>query len=182
MVTVRVGCWRNRNRADASNDTASVGGLRRSLTFAYVVDPDRCFILAASAVCRTILADPTENTRLSLVFANRHDSDILMKAELDAFAEQYPKEFKVHYVLSKPPADWAGGTGWVGVSDLAILPRPADGTMVLVCGRDEFLETVSGLTARGPAQPGQKKGPKIQGELTGLLATAGYQAKHVYKF
>lgn len=87
-------------------------------------------------------------------------------------------------VLSKPGRDWTGGRGWVNEADVTTqhLPAPADSTMVMVCGRDEFLDTVSGRTTRAPAPPGQKKGPKVQGELSGLLAKAGYQAKHVYKF
>jgi len=133
---------------------------------------------------RTILHDPMEETRLSLVFANRNQEDILMREELDTLAHKHSDRFRVHYVLSSPPSNWSGGRGWVGLQDVGTqyLPAPADGTMILVCGRDEFLETVSGQTARGPPAPGEKKGPKIQGELTGLLAAAGYEAKHVYKF
>jgi hypothetical protein len=51
-----------------------------------------------------------------------------------------------------------------------------------VCGRDEFLETVSGDTIRGAPPPGKKKGPKLQGPLTGVLANAGYEPTMVYKF
>lgn len=133
---------------------------------------------------RTILADPQDNTRLWLVFANRHEEDILMRTELDALAASHPSQMHVHYVLSSPPEGWTGGRGWVGEEDLTTphLPVPADSTMVLVCGEDEFLDTASGRTARGQPAPGAKKGPKIQGELTGLLAAVGYQAKHVYKF
>jgi cytochrome-b5 reductase len=53
---------------------------------------------------------------------------------------------------------------------------------VLVCGRDEFLESVCGMTERGPPPPGKKKGPKVQGQLVGVLADAGYSAEQVYKF
>lgn len=133
---------------------------------------------------RTILSDPREKTRLSLVFANRNGEDILMRDELNSLSKRHSGRFRVHYVLSSPPPGWLGGRGWVTVDDLGTdyLPAPGDGTMILVCGRDEFLDTVSGQTARGPAAPGETKGPKIQGELTGLLAEAGYKAQHVYKF
>lgn len=133
---------------------------------------------------RTILADPLQKTRMSLVFANRKVDDILMRHELDHLAKAHPDRFRLHYVLSSPPADWSGGSGWVSLSDLNTdhLPAPGAGTMILACGRDEFLETVSGKTARAPPAPGEKKGLKIQGELTGLLKAAGYGAEHVYKF
>ena len=134
---------------------------------------------------RAILATPEETTRMSLVYANRFEVDIMMKDELDKTARDHPDRFKVHYVLSNPPSEgWTGGTGWVGAADLSPehLPAPAPNVMVLVCGRDEFLETVSGMTARGPSPEPGKKGPKVQGELTGLLADVGYTAGMVYKF
>jgi cytochrome-b5 reductase len=133
---------------------------------------------------RSVLADPQDHTRLSLVFANRLDEDILMRAELDALAAAHPERMRIHYVLSSPPEGWTGGRGWVSEEDVSAphLPAPADSTMVLVCGRDEFLDTVSGRTARAAPPPGKQKGPKVQGELTGVLAAVGYQAKHVYKF
>ena len=52
----------------------------------------------------------------------------------------------------------------------------------MVCGRDEFLATVSGNTVRGAPPPGKKKGPKLQGELQGLLRERGFSTRHVYKF
>ena len=153
---------------------------------------------------RAILGDKDDRTRLSLVFSNRREEDILMRGELDELAEKHAEDggggrFRVHYVLSQPPMDgasmgpentnggavWEGGTGWIGPEDVgpAHLPTPVDGeTMVLVCGQDEFLDTVSGRTMRAPPPPGKKKGPKIQGELTGVLAQVGYGAQHVYKF
>ena len=134
---------------------------------------------------RTLLIDPAEHTKLSLVFANRHIDDILLKGELDGYAKSYPERFRVHYVLSSPPTDgsWSGGVGWVGAEDVtAHLPPPSNATMIMVCGRDEFLETVSGDTIRGAPPPGKKKGPKLQGPLTGVLANAGYEPTMVYKF
>ena len=111
---------------------------------------------------RAILANPEERTKMTLVYANRFETDIMMKDELDSTAAKHPDRFKVHYVLSKPPATgWSGGTGWVGDADLspAHMPAPGPGVMVLVCGRDEFLVTVSGMTTRGPSPSPGKKGP-----------------------
>ena len=137
---------------------------------------------------RTILSNRDDAaTQLSLVFANRDENDILARAELDELAEQHAARFRVRYVLSSPPQGsslWAGGTGWITAEDVAgHLPSPADDNIqVLVCGRDEFVQSMGGLTGRAPPPPGKKKGPKIQGELTGLLAETGYKAEQVYKF
>ena len=60
---------------------------------------------------RTILADPTERTAISLVFANRHERDILMRQDLESLTTQHRGRFKVHFVLSSPPEDWSAGRG-----------------------------------------------------------------------
>ena len=140
---------------------------------------------------RSLLGDEAERTNISLVFANRHADDILMKGELDALAAAHPTRFRVRYVLSSPPADgsWSGGSGWITADDLRSphlpSPRPqqADGgVMIMVCGRDEFIASMGGMTQRAPPPPGKKKGPKIQGALTGVLAEIGFTEDTVYKF
>jgi len=132
---------------------------------------------------RTLLSDPDDGTRLSLVLANRHLEDILMKDELDKWALSHPDRFRVRYVLSSPPDSWQGGVGWVDVADVkAGLPAPGDSTLIMVCGTDGFLDTVSGPTVRGPPLAGKKQGPKLQGPLTGVLQSAGYKEEMVYKF
>ena len=53
---------------------------------------------------------------------------------------------------------------------------------VFVCGRDGFVESWAGPTARAPRKADGSKGAKIQGPLLGLLAAAGYDASEVYKY
>ena len=54
--------------------------------------------------------------------------------------------------------------------------------MVLVCGKDGFVETWAGAVGRGPKKADGSKGPKIQGPLMGLLAESGYDASEVFKY
>ena len=54
---------------------------------------------------RAVLSDPSERTKISVVFANRFVDDILLKDELDSFALTQPDRFRVHYVLSTPPPE-----------------------------------------------------------------------------
>jgi len=144
-------------------------------------------------IIQTVLRDPTDHTHMSLVFANRHESDILLRDKLDQLARDYPQQFRVRYVLSKPPLPqdtstglsnaWHGGRGRVGIEDVqAGLPIPGPSTMIMVCGRDEFLTAMSGMTTRGPPPTGKKKGSKLQGDLVGLLKLAGFSSEQVYKF
>ena len=87
------------------------------------------------------------------------------------------------HVLSRPPTGWSGPSGWVTVEDIRQgLPPPGPGVLIMVCGKDGFLETVSGMTVRGDPPPGKKKGPKLQGPVAGLLKEAGYTPEMVYKF
>ena len=137
-------------------------------------------------IIKTILMDPNDHTKLSLVFANRAEADILLREELDCFERQFPQQLRVHYVLSRPPnqSKWVGGRGWVGEQDIhEHLPSPGqDNVMIMLCGQDQFLDTLSGRTVRGPPPPGKKKGPKLQGPLEGLLEQMKYVPSQVYKF
>jgi cytochrome-b5 reductase len=54
-------------------------------------------------------------------------------------------------------------------------------SMVMVCGKDEFVETWTGALTRIPASPGVKK-EKLQGPVGGFLKQLGYDEQQVYKF
>jgi cytochrome-b5 reductase len=72
---------------------------------------------------------------MSLIYANVNPEDILLKEELDRLASQNPSRFKVYYVLNNPPANWAGGAGFVTQAQIKehIYP-PAALTKILMCG------------------------------------------------
>lgn len=59
---------------------------------------------------RHICEDPRDNTKTTLLYANKNEGDALLKDELDKFADKYD-QFKVHYVISSPPEEWQGGKG-----------------------------------------------------------------------
>jgi len=123
-------------------------------------------------VIREILGNPADNTKISLIFANITEEDILLREEIDNLASLFP-EFKVYYTLDKPPKRWNGGSGFVSKEMLVkYLPKPSDDHLVLVCGPKGMLDHVSG-----------PKGPNnSQGELGGLLKDCGYVSEQVYKF
>ena len=137
-------------------------------------------------IARLVLDEPTDRTRVKLLAINRHEEDILMRAELDQLAQAHPERFAVSYALTAPPSSgWHGYTGRGDAEMIrATLPPPThDGqTMVLVCGKDGFVETWGGPVGRGPKKPDGSKGGKVQGPLLGLLAEAGYKAEEVFKY
>ncbi|ORY69856.1 NADH-cytochrome b5 reductase 1 [Pseudomassariella vexata] len=83
-----------------------------------------------------------DKTEIDLIFANVSPTDILLKEDLDALAEQ-DKGFRVHYVLDNPPEGWTGGVGYVTADMITKwLPKPADDVKILLCGPPPM---VSGL-------------------------------------
>ena len=62
-----------------------------------------------------ILEDREDSTKVSLIFANQTESDILMKKEIDARVAANPDKLKVYYVVDNASyfSGWKGGTGYV---------------------------------------------------------------------
>lgn len=82
-----------------------------------------------------IMRDPLDKTEVRLIYANVAENDILLKAELDLWAEQYPDQFQVHYVLNQAPEGWKGSIGFVTPELMGdFLPSPLDETKLLLCG------------------------------------------------
>jgi len=126
-------------------------------------------------VAEAILENPEDKTKVSLIFANVTEGDIILRKELDAYKRKYPDQFDVYYVLDKPGFFWKGGKGYVTREMLQKhMPSPSGGTenMVFVCGPPPMMEHISGNKAKD----------KSQGELKGILAAMGYTSDQVFKF
>ena len=54
---------------------------------------------------RAILDNPRDRTEVRLIYANKSEADIMLRAELDALAAKHP-QFKVVYTLDNAPAGW----------------------------------------------------------------------------
>lgn len=85
-------------------------------------------------ILRHIAADPADNTKVNLVYANVNHDDILLKKELDAIAAENDN-IKIHYVLNNAPEDWTGSVGFVTKEILEKhCPPPGPNTKLLLCG------------------------------------------------
>lgn len=125
-------------------------------------------------LAQAIFKNPTDKTKVTLVFANVTEADILLKKELQELENTYPQRFKAFYTLDKPPEGWTQGTGFVTKELLkTVLPEPKVGEnlKIFVCGPPGFYKAVSGV----------KEGMK-QGRLDGALKELGYGEEQVYKF
>ena len=121
-----------------------------------------------------LLAQPGDETELTLVYANRTPEDIILKTELDTLERTHPR-FNVYHTVSEAGPVWEGGLGFVNESVLkAYLPKPGDGK-VLVCGPPGLMKHISG-------DKDYEKQPPAQGEISGLLKAQGYTSEDVFKF
>lgn len=51
---------------------------------------------------RQITRDPKDQTKLSLLFANQTEEDILLRDELEEVAKNYPDQVKIWYTVDRP--------------------------------------------------------------------------------
>lgn len=125
-------------------------------------------------VARAIFNNPADKTKVTLVFANVAEEDILLKREFEELENTYPQRFRAFYVLNNPPKEWRGSKGMIDKELLkTVLPEPkTEDIKVLVCGPPPMYKAISGA----------KKSPADQGELDGILKELGYQKDQVYKF
>jgi cytochrome-b5 reductase len=126
-------------------------------------------------VARAIFNNPDDKTKVTLVFANVTEEDILLKEEFAHLENTYPQRFRAFYVLDKPPKSWKGGKGFINKELLeTVLPEPKEENIkVFVCGPPGMYKAISGV----------KKSPSDQGELDGsILEQLGYSKDQVYKF
>lgn len=126
---------------------------------------------------RTILNNPEDKTRVSLIYANKTESDILLRKELDAMASQYPDQFTRTYVVNETKSnDRSLEKGYVTKEILGrALPAKLekDDVKVLVCGPPAMLNAIAG--AKGGMG-------WTQGKVGGILKDLGLTEKQVHKF
>ncbi|KAL3623914.1 NADH-cytochrome b5 reductase [Castilleja foliolosa] len=96
-------------------------------------------------VARAILENPSDQTKVHLIYANVTVDDILLKDELDSLATNYPDRFKIHYVLNQAPEVWNGGVGFVTKEMIqAHCPAPASDIQILRCGPPPMNKAMAG--------------------------------------
>lgn len=126
-------------------------------------------------LCRAIFKNPEDKTKVTLVFGNISEQDILLKKEFEELENTYPQRFRAFYVLDNPPEGWRQGKGYITKELLkTVLPEPKEGDKIklFVCGPPGLYKAISGM----------KKSPADQGDLDGYLKELGYSKDQVYKF
>ncbi|KAF5179908.1 Nitrate reductase [NADH] [Thalictrum thalictroides] len=96
-------------------------------------------------VMQAILKDPEDETEMYVVYANRTEDDILLKEELDSWAEQYSERVKVWYVVQVPPPEredtWKYSVGFITEEILREhIPLGSKDTLALACGPPPMIQ------------------------------------------
>jgi cytochrome-b5 reductase len=93
-------------------------------------------------IIQHILQDPTDTTKINLIYANVNADDILLKDLLDDLAAKNP-QFNVYYVLNNPPEGWTGGAGFVTKEMIKEhCPSPAANMKILLCGPPPMIKAM----------------------------------------
>lgn len=90
-------------------------------------------------ILNKIITTPEDLTKVSLIYANETENDILLKEEIDEIAEKYPN-FEVHYVLRTPSSTWKGDVGLV-TNELMqkYLPISSSDNRLVMSGKPEMI-------------------------------------------
>ncbi|QLG73847.1 hypothetical protein HG535_0F03580 [Zygotorulaspora mrakii] len=117
-------------------------------------------------IIKAIAAHSSDKTKVSLVYGNVTEEDILLKAELDRIVESNPTQFKVFYLLDKPDEGWTGGVGYVTEDIMREhLPNGKDkDVQLLVCGPRpmvSFVKKTSISLSYDKSKPVSKMGDQV---------------------
>jgi cytochrome-b5 reductase len=126
---------------------------------------------------RAILGNPSDGTKVRLVYANNTPEDILLKSEFDAMSKEFPGRFAVTYLVGKGEGEGSGlKKGFVTKELLGeVMPK--------LEGEKNVKVLVSGPPAMTAAVAGKKGGfGWTQGGMRGILAELGYTKEQVHKF
>jgi len=86
-------------------------------------------------LAREILSHPSDTTKLSLLFANQSEADILLRSELEELSARHPEQFKLWYTVDTATDAWKYSTGFVNADMIKDhLEPPSKTTLTLMCG------------------------------------------------
>lgn len=107
-------------------------------------------------IIKAILRDPTDQTKVRLLYANRLPSDILLRKELDDLAAQFPDRFHRWYTVDNiNEQGWEFDVGYIGQSMLQkhLYPAQKNTSVIGMCGPPPMIEkcVVPNLKALGHA-------------------------------
>lgn len=99
-------------------------------------------ITPALQILNEIITTPEDTTKVSLIYCNDTENDILLMDELDEMAEQYPY-LDIEYVVRYPKDTWNGNRGLITKEHMErYLPEASNDNRLFICGPIEMNNTV----------------------------------------
>jgi cytochrome-b5 reductase len=157
-------------------------------------------------IIQSVLSNPEDRTKISLVYASKSEDSILLKEEIDRAASEHPDRFRACYVVGsssgggggsrgRNAAQLAGNVRHGRIDEellLAELPPPPDTTraermqdacQVVVCGPESMLVELCGRRARDGGTnygPGEEAVAQARHPaIGGVLRRLGYRSNQV---
>lgn len=103
-------------------------------------------------IIKSSLMDESDQTKISLIYANVEENDILLRKELEDLAAKSKGRFVLYHVLNKPPTNWTQGVGFI-TKDMIEKHQPEGGVgspdhgvgpKVLMCGPPPMMTAMKG--------------------------------------
>ncbi|CAN6938830.1 unnamed protein product [Brassica oleracea] len=93
-------------------------------------------------VIQSILSDPEDETEMFVVYANRTEDDILVREELEGWADKFPDRLKIWYVVEIAKEGWEYSTGFITEAVLREhVPEGLEGeSLALACGPPPMIQ------------------------------------------
>jgi cytochrome-b5 reductase len=118
-----------------------------------------------------ILNNPTDRTKMTLVFGVNTENDILLRDEFESYQKQFPDRFKVVYTVSsnsieKTSTEFRNGRVTKELLKELLPSSSGNDTKVFLCGPPAMEDALTG---------------KRRGE-SGILGELGYRKDQVFKF
>lgn len=108
-------------------------------------------------IIRSVVGNPQDTTKISLLYGNYLEDDILCKEEL-LYYSSTRKNIKTYITLNEPPPQWSMGTGFITgnfmrkshdlIAEEMIrehLPAPAPDIKVIMCGPPPMIKAMMPL-------------------------------------
>ena len=85
-----------------------------------------------------------DKTKMSLLFANQSEKDILLRQELETEAARHPDQLKIWYTVDRAEEGWKYSTGFVSKEMIKDhLYSPDEETFILMCGPPPMIKHVN---------------------------------------
>ncbi|KAL3233464.1 NADH-cytochrome b5 reductase 1 [Nakaseomyces bracarensis] len=95
-------------------------------------------------IIKAIAKDPEDKTKVTLLYGNVRESDILLKEELTELCNMKPDQIKIVYLLDKPETEnWDGRVGYVTKELMEeYFPSQTSDVQLLICGPPGMVSAV----------------------------------------